>query len=248
MRIYVAGPMSGQPNLNFPAFMEAGEQIEAMGHEPVVPIDDDEHVDGRPTVESFIATADPEQRAELLKRDLKLLVECDAIAVLDGWRESNGASMEVRVARELEMPVLDAETLEPVAETCLQKANRIVDGVRQQDYGHPLDDFSKTAGMLNGLFRDKLAGGARFEPEDIPLFMQCVKMSRERNKPNPDNWTDGAGYWRTLEKVYQERERREDNKQRRVEALDRAMEQVDNPDDRVAIGFMRKRLVLGEVV
>lgn len=94
----------------------------------------------------------------------------------------------------------------PPTETVLVEAGHAVDGARERDYGHPLDDFARIVGMVNSLFSHKLA--VPFQPEDWPLIMECVKCSRQVNRHGRDNLIDGAGYWRTLEKLVDERERR----------------------------------------
>lgn len=91
-------------------------------------------------------------------------------------------------------------------ETVLEEANRLISGPRNADYGHPLDDFTRTTGMINALFAHKLRHP--FVAEDFPLIMNCVKMSREVNHPKRDNRVDGPGYWGTLDMVIAERERR----------------------------------------
>lgn len=86
-------------------------------------------------------------------------------------------------------------TNEPPAETVLEEANRLIHGARQADYGHPIDDFTKTAGMWSAAF------GWDVEPEDIPMAMIMVKISREQNRPKRDNAVDIAGYAGTLAMV-----------------------------------------------
>lgn len=96
------------------------------------------------------------------------------------------------------------------AETILQEAQRLVHGDRGADYGHPIDDFRRTAGMWSALWREKLLPHATLGPEDVAMGMICLKMSREQYRPKRDNRTDIAGYAETLDMVRQ----RQDEEQR----------------------------------
>lgn len=77
----------------------------------------------------------------------------------------------------------------------LQEAESVVYGDREASYGHPYDDFSRTAAMWAGLT------GYSFTPAMVGLMMICVKLSRETNKPKRDNLVDIAGYAATVDRV-----------------------------------------------
>ena len=74
----------------------------------------------------------------------------------------------------------------------LEEALRLTMGDRQKAYGHPLEDFSRTAGLWTSLLDKKLK--APITPEEVALAMICLKMSREQNKHKDDNLVDMAGY------------------------------------------------------
>lgn len=93
MKIYISGPMTGHPDLNFPAFHEAAASWRAGGHEVVSPAE--------------LEGPDDEAWAYYLRRDLKVLVDCDAIVLLAGWETSKGAALELHVARALGMEVIE---------------------------------------------------------------------------------------------------------------------------------------------
>lgn len=111
MILYVAGPMTGYPEFNFPAFRAATERLRGLGYEVRSPheADEAEHGGAAPTVE------EAKPWAYYLKRDLAMLLECDAIAVLPGWSESRGARLEVHVAESLGMPLYNANEMERAA-------------------------------------------------------------------------------------------------------------------------------------
>lgn len=77
-------------------------------------------------------------------------------------------------------------------ETVLQEAQRLVHGDRRAAYGHPLDDYTRTAGLVSALLGSKLL--APITAEEMILVMCCVKLSRQINAPQRDNMTDLAGY------------------------------------------------------
>lgn len=98
MRLYLAGPMTGLPDYNFPAFHAAAAQWRALGWEVENPA---EHFNGDQT----------RPYREYVENDLRQLRKCDAIAVLPGWDGPNarGSVWEREVAEQLlGLPVLDA--------------------------------------------------------------------------------------------------------------------------------------------
>ena len=92
-------------------------------------------------------------------------------------------------------------------ESILEEAQRLTSTDRTHDYGHPLDDWSRTMGMFNELFAHKLK--EPFTPEDGCLFMVLVKLSRQVNHPKRDNLVDGSGYMRLVDMIEAERARRQ---------------------------------------
>lgn len=190
MKLYLAGPMTGYDDYNFPAFHNAAAGLRASGHEVVSPAEMDEGIP-------------PEEHEALdwsdyLRRDLELLVGCEGVAVLPGWQDSKGASLEVHVANALGMPIIDAQLQEPVepnyGDSILAEAERLVNGPRGDDYGHPIHDFRRTAGMVTALIKHKLRPGERVTAKDWSMFMVLAKLSREMNRPKRDNRVDVAGY------------------------------------------------------
>ena len=81
----------------------------------------------------------------------------------------------------------------------LQEAERLVHGPRQEAYGHPANDFSRTAALLNIVLAGKLRD--ELDAADVALMMVCVKLSREVNKHGRDNLVDAAGYLETRRMV-----------------------------------------------
>jgi hypothetical protein len=88
-RIYIAGKMTGEPDLNYPAFHRAARELRALGWHVENPAENP-----APPCGSW---------AGYMRMALAQLVTCDAIWVLDGWMSSKGARLEVCVAQDLGM-------------------------------------------------------------------------------------------------------------------------------------------------
>jgi hypothetical protein len=193
MRVYIAGPMSGIPEFNFPAFFAAEERFAEAGWEVLNPARADKDLDG------FDPKKDAARsHAHYMRRDLPMVASCDAIALLPGWRASRGARDELYVARACGLAVLDACEMGPLAEeTVLEEAQRLVHGDRGAAYGHPIDDFARTGRIWGAIL-----GIPDVPPEKVGLCMVGVKLSREVNAPRRDNRTDVAGYAETVDMIH----------------------------------------------
>lgn len=120
-KLYVAGPMSGYPESNYPLFNRVSELLRQAGFEIVNPA---EFGNGKHYI-------------DFLREDLRLMLDCHGVAVLDKWWESTGARNEVQVAGVLKMPVHPwADWLHHPAAMALLKAraranDRIREGARR---------------------------------------------------------------------------------------------------------------------
>lgn len=121
-RLYIAGPMRGLPDLNFPAFDAAKADAIARGWDPISPADIDREIGITEEVSVEAAkdpVADAEMRRAFVERDIGALLslraeEQDAILMLPNWHKSTGAKAEIHVARWLGLQILDARTWEPL--------------------------------------------------------------------------------------------------------------------------------------
>lgn len=99
MKVYLAGPMRNQPNLNFPAFMSAAKWLGQQGHTVF-----------NPAAEDIKAGADPVNPvpimsfSEFMAKDLPEVCRSERIYLLPGWEASQGARLEAHVAKELKIP------------------------------------------------------------------------------------------------------------------------------------------------
>ena len=94
----------------------------------------------------------------------------------------------------------------PAPESVLLEAQSLVHGNRGADYGHPLDDYTRTAAMVSGMLEHILI--RPIQADEMIMVMICVKLSRQVNKPKRDNTVDGAGYFECLQMAIDEYKRR----------------------------------------
>lgn len=187
MRIYIAGPMTGLPEYNFPAFHAAAIAWRAAGWDVENPAEAFDGVTDRPYQDYVI-------------HDIALLRQCDAIALLPGWDGANarGSVWEREVGqRLLGLAVYGADSVIPAENVCpkrqpetiLEEAQRLVHGERQAAYSHPIDDYTRTGRMWGAIL-----GIGDIDPRICCLMMAAMKISRETHKHKRDNLTDLAGY------------------------------------------------------
>jgi len=112
-RIYIAGPMRGYPELNFPMFFKYAKVWEDKGWIVVNPAQMDLD-DGYNPYEDPNIEVNGISFTEAMARDLPAVASCHAIALLPGWEKSVGANTELQHARELGRKVYNAITGELV--------------------------------------------------------------------------------------------------------------------------------------
>ncbi|MFG8115551.1 DUF4406 domain-containing protein, partial [Pseudomonas aeruginosa] len=96
-RVYLAGPMTGLPDFNYPAFNAEEKRIRALGY-----------IVENPAV-NMVYRGSP--WAAFMRDGIKRLMDCDILALLPGWERSRGANIERNLAITLGMHVVDAEAL-----------------------------------------------------------------------------------------------------------------------------------------
>ncbi len=102
-KIYIAGPMRGIPEYNFPAFMEADDLLTLYGWITINPaqVDIDRGFDPK-TPQHTLTKKDLE---DFIVRDIHLVMSADAICLLEGWEHSKGVGVEIAIAHYCDIPI-----------------------------------------------------------------------------------------------------------------------------------------------
>ena len=91
-RIYIAGPMTGLPELNFPAFHAEAAFLRALGFEVENPAENP-----APPCGSWLG---------YMRMAIVQVARCDAVVMLPGWNDSRGALVEHDLAQGLGLDVI----------------------------------------------------------------------------------------------------------------------------------------------
>lgn len=97
MKIYIAGPMTGLPAFNFPAFHAAAAQLRAAGHEVENPAENPVPACGGTWL-------------GYMRMAIAQVAKVDAVVLLPGWENSKGARVErdLAIGLGLDVMTLDA--------------------------------------------------------------------------------------------------------------------------------------------
>jgi hypothetical protein len=84
-KTYIAGPMTGLPDYNFPAFFEAEKFLSRFGKIPLNPARNPKGL----------------EYADYMDISMSMVRAADELYVLKGWEDSNGACAEVAYAKSI---------------------------------------------------------------------------------------------------------------------------------------------------
>lgn len=107
MTIYIAGPMSGKKDFNYPAFNDAARTLRANGHTVYNPA---EIVPPTPAYAKFLGKKGV--WAWYMKKAISMLLKTETIVLLPGWEDSTGAKLELQIAASLGYDVKHFEEME----------------------------------------------------------------------------------------------------------------------------------------
>lgn len=125
-KVYISGPISGIDFGNRFAFSCARSALELCGYEVIDP--------------SEVQLSDAATWADYMKADLKLLLDCDYIYMLEGWENSKGARLERELAENLGIEEID---LDQESERAKNRAADDVDAY----YDMKLAEYAKRLAM-----------------------------------------------------------------------------------------------------
>lgn len=91
-RIYIAGPMTGLPDFNYPAFHAAAQRLRTLGFEVENPAENPE-----PKCGTWLG---------YMRMAIRQVALCDGVAMLPGWQQSRGARIERQLADSLGLRVM----------------------------------------------------------------------------------------------------------------------------------------------
>ncbi len=93
MTIYIAGPMTGLPDHNAPAFDAAERELLSMGHTVISP--------------AYMLRCFPDDSLrQHFARDCQAICNADTVVLIDGWERSKGVAVEIALAGYLGIPVV----------------------------------------------------------------------------------------------------------------------------------------------
>lgn len=101
MKLYLSGPMTGLPDLNYPAFINAAHGLRAIGHEVYNPAEWENNNNGG----QFNLLFAFQDYCHYIIRI------ADAVVTLPGWEKSPGATAETSLARAISKPVYTFEEI-----------------------------------------------------------------------------------------------------------------------------------------
>ena len=97
-RIYLAGPMTGIPDYNYPAFHAEAARLRALGYHVENPAENQAPECG--TWEAYLRIA------------LRQMLTCEVVALLPGWIARRGATLERYTAQQVGLAIVTASAIQ----------------------------------------------------------------------------------------------------------------------------------------
>lgn len=231
IKVYVAGPMAGIDNFNYPEFFKESQDLFRSDYIPVLPIDEGDLDENGNQTMTF---------GEYLRKDIKKLLDCDAVVMLGGWSNSRGATLEAMIASAIGMPVFRASdktqihkreivasffavhiksVLQEIADISInlkgrydkepeKEENKLDTILEEAEYivtGDRQRDYgspSKNHGRTAKLWSVYL--NTDITAEQVCMLNVLQKIARSMNKLTRDTLVDISGYARNIEIIHDE--------------------------------------------
>ncbi|BAU96101.1 hypothetical protein N24_1839 [Corynebacterium suranareeae] len=101
INMYLAGPMTGYPEYNYPAFHAVAQRFRAAGFTVLSPAEDE--------YETQLTAPLPENAEHkygyYLRLGIEKLLKADVVHMLKGWQNSTGATLEHNIAQKLGLSI-----------------------------------------------------------------------------------------------------------------------------------------------
>jgi nucleoside 2-deoxyribosyltransferase len=206
--IYIAGPMTGYPEFNFPAFDKAKETLKQNGWEVLSPADIDREMGFDPTGKTGNEALPIGMFENIVRRDVEAILQSDSIYMLSGWQNSRGARAELGVAEWLGIQVIfenDEDAADYFAKktgiskpkknpSILETAMEITNGDRRRDYDSATPNHGRIAELWNSYISVRKNPEAEISAFDVAIMMVLLKIARIAYTPTFDGFVDMAGY------------------------------------------------------
>lgn len=186
-RVYLAGPMTGYAEFNFPTFNAAAAALRAEGWSVVNPADH--------------GLVDGAGWGDYLRHDIAKIAGCESIALLPGWSKSKGAQLEVHIANALEMPIRYLDGAEPAQAQPARLSDDLIVHLWDTRVGDLCDEYPLTNGDIKNFARAIVAAvvppGFVVVPEEPTEAMCKAGDDCQDSDPSMD---DSPSYytWRAM--------------------------------------------------
>lgn len=108
--VYIAGPMRGYEDYNFPMFDRATAFFEREGWIVISPAELDRLYEGWGAAPPWGWKGTKEDYRRFILRDIHAIIEnCTAVAFLPGWEDSKGAKVERAIAEFFALEIIDLD-------------------------------------------------------------------------------------------------------------------------------------------
>lgn len=191
--IYIAGPMRGYKDLNFPAFDAAKTLLQQYFGEVISPADLSRQAG------KISPNPDAAELREIALTDLTEIVSnANAIYMLRGWERSPGARAEYAVAEWLGLNIyFEKDQPQGAPErSILDEAKAITEGDRRRDYDKATPNHARIAGAWNWYLLSRKHPRGPLSALDVAHMMLLLKIARAVFTPTRDSYVDIAGYAR----------------------------------------------------